>query len=265
MATLAIQTTRPAVEVLAPNQISLNEIDTALRRASLAYRRSTFEIGYYGAKMRLTQGWLALGYENEEAYRESMDVPRSTWYKAVRICMAFPDLTLADLQTFKINNLQMLLKVDKQLVAHYNWLDEARSLKPHKLAELVTERNRIIGSDKEPSSYYSVQMPFLAKRVVEQTVEAFQHKHDLLSPGQALEFLVVDRQDHRAFIADITRVRQLLRGIASGLQVKANRCASSIDQERQYLQMAQEILDEVYEKEIQASRAGGTRARGKAN
>lgn len=254
MATALVQTAEflPPPEVLAPEHPNLRRYDSELRSAARNYRQSVLKIGYYGARLRMTEGWRDLGFESEEDYRESLDVPRSTWYKYVRICQNYMQLSLPELEAYQITNLQLLLKVNPSIADNHPWMDEALALKPKKLAELVAERNRAVGDEREPLTSYRVTVPFLAKRAIEQQVEDFQKKHGLSSPGQALEFLIVDRAGEPGILTELSQIRKLLSGVAQSLQMKANRC--QLEQERSWIKLAWEMTDACYQKAIQAAR-----------
>ena len=223
--------------ILPPLSGKASSYDSKLRSAAQNYKRCLWEIAFYGYRLRAGNWYGELGFKNEEGYRESLDIPRSTYYKFVRLGEALQDLTIEEMQELSVGNAELLLQVDEKLMGSFPWVQEARTLSPGEFAEKITERNREIGSDKEPSQYYRLKVPFTAKAAIERTVSEFQAKHSLASPMQALEFIMADQIDRPNMLAicqgasltiknalvslreipDIEDVVNTLEGVASAL------------------------------------------------
>jgi hypothetical protein len=182
-----------------PGKASL--YDSKLRSAAHNYKRCLWDIAFYGHRIRAGNWYGELGFKNEEEYRSSLDIPRSTYYKFVRLGEALQDLTIEEMQSLSVGNAELLLQVDEKLMNSFPWVDEARTLTSGELAEKITERNREAGSDKEPSQYYRLKVPYTAKAAIEQTVADFQKKHSLASPMQALEFIMANQVDRPNLVA----------------------------------------------------------------
>ena len=257
----------PAPEVLAPESDSVVRMDQELRAAATAYRKSLARIAYFGFRLRLCEGWRAWGFpggtEGENLYRESLEIPRSSWFKAVRIGQALSQLTLEELEAIRPTNLELLIQVHPAIYHDYSWVKEARLLRPKKFAELVAERNREVGDDREPMASFSVRIPFLAKQSIETMVEDFRKKHQLSSPGQALEFLIAEKHDSPSLLSAADQARRLLNGVLETIQRNSRLNVEATE----WIRLAKETLDEACAQAVQASRQeaeGGEEAGGRA-
>jgi hypothetical protein len=244
----------PAGEVLAPESQPVAEYHGALLQAARNLRKSLYQIAYYGFRQRLSEGWVAFGFEpgprGEDAYRESLGIPRSTYYKFVRIGQSLHQLPLAELEKIPVTNAELLIQVDPSIIHDFSWVLEAKTMEPAKLAELVTSRNKAAGSDREPMVALNVRLPFLAKRAIEEMLEAYQHRHELSSKGQALELMVADRQHDQSLLAFVDQARKLLGGVIKSME----RRGGPESEEKVWVALAQEVLNEGYSQAIQAAR-----------
>lgn len=250
----------PIGEILSPEQTPVDEYHAELQTAARHYRYSLARIAYFGFRMRMSEGWTRFGLEpgprGEEAYRESLDVPRSTWYKAIRIGNALHQLSLEDLTRIPTTNAELLIQVDPAIWHERNWVSDAKTLKPKALGELVAERNKAVGS-REPLSTMVVKVPFLAKQAMEEMLESVQHKYELSSKGQALELMIADLHHDANLVSAADRALQLLRGVQESMK---RRQAPESDETR-WLSMAMEVLNEGYEKAVQSAREKSNRGK----
>jgi hypothetical protein len=235
-----------------PEDQPIEQFHRELVEAAHHLKFSLARIAFYGFRMRMNEGWTAFGFESgprgEEAYRESLDIPRSTYYKAIRIGQALHQLSLADLERIPPTNAELLIQVDPSLIHDHNWILEAKTLKPKAMADLVTTRNKAVGG-REPLSTIALKVPFLAKRAIEDMLETFQHKHELTSRGQALELMIADLQHDSNLLSSVHQARQLLAGVAQSM---AKRKAP--EEEQAWLAMAREVLDAGYTQAVQTAR-----------
>jgi hypothetical protein len=252
---LAVSITPPRFsgEVLPPAETPLLQYHAELQSAAKIYRSGIAKIAYFGFRMRLSEGWVVFGFEpgtrGEDAYRESLDIPRSTYYKAVRIGQALHQLSFADLERISTTNAELLMQVNPAIMHDHPWISEAKVLKPKAFAELVAERNKTVG-DKDPLATIALKVPFLAKQAIENMLESFQHRHELSSKGQALELMIADLQYDASLLSAVEQARKLLAGVAQSMK---NRRTADED-EQTWVMMAKELLDESYEKAVQAAR-----------
>jgi hypothetical protein len=247
-------------EVLSPEQHPILEYHAELQSAARNLRYSLAKVAFYGWKMRLTEGWTHFGYEpgprGEEDYRESLDIPRSTFYKHVRIGQALHQLSLEELTRIPTTNAELLIQVDPSIIHDHPWISEAKTLKPKALAELVAERNKAVNG-REPLSTMVVKVPFLAKRAMEEMLESVQHKYELSSKGQALELMIADLHQDANLVSAAGQALQLLRGVQESM---SRRQAPESDETR-WLAMAMEVLNEGYAKAVQAAREKSNRGK----
>jgi hypothetical protein len=239
---------------MAPETHPVQDYHVELMEAARHLRLNLARVAYYGFRMRLCDGWTAMGYESgprgEEAYRERLGIPRSTYYKYVRIGQALHQLPLADLERIPVTNAELLIQVNPAILQDYSWVDEAKTLAPAALAELVTTRNKTAGDEREPMASVMFRVPFLAKKAIEGMVDAFRHRNELSSRGQALELMIADRQYDTNLLTVIDQASRLLNGALKSMQ----RRKAPEDEERGWIQMAKELLDESYAKAVQAAR-----------
>lgn len=244
---------QPPPEILPPNLQPVEQFDQELRVAAKAYRMSSMRIAYWGFRMRLSDGWTAFGYEpgprGEEAYRDDLGVPRSSWYRLVRIGQALHQIPLADLERIPLANAQSMLDVEPEIMHDYAWTWEAKTLSADKFAELVSERNRAIGSKRDPLVYLGIKVPVLAKQAIEKMLDVFTNKHHLSSRGQSLELLVADRYDRANLLAAADKAIQLISAVAVSLEKRGIK-----GEEVAWLKMAAEVWNESCSEAIQATR-----------
>ena len=245
----------PLGEILDVEAMPVMEYHQELVQASKQLRTSLMCIAFYGFRIRLCEGWMAFGLESgprgEDAYREMLGVPRSTWFRYVRIGQFLHQLPLADLERIPVTNAELLMQVNPALMNDFEWVQEAKLLAPKALAELICSRNKAVGDEREPLSTLCLRIPFLAKRAIEEMLEAFQHKNELASKGQALELMVADLHNDSSLLASVDQARQLLAGVMASLTQKG----ATETEETAWVTMAREILDESYEKAVQTARS----------
>lgn len=252
----------PNPEVLAPESDSIALLDQELRTAATAYRKSLARLAYYGFRMRLAEGWTAFGFEpgsaGENAYREQvLEVPRSSYFRAVKIGQALHQLSLEELEAIRPTNLDLLMQVSPSLWHEFRWVNEARVMKPKRFAELVAERNQSAGDDREPMSTYSVKVPFLAKQALEAMVESFRKRHELDSAGRAVELMVADIHDRPNLVAAAHQAQQLLHGVLQSLRGPG---LTLTPEAKEWIRLAKELLDAASAQAVQTARsqsAGG--------
>lgn len=256
----------PFGEVLAPESTSVLEYHSQLQNAAHSLKSSMARIAYFGFRMRMAEGWTVLGFEDgprgEEAYRELLDIPRSTYYKAVRIGQALHQLSLADLERIPTSNAELLIQVDPSIIHEFSWVQEAKLLKPRDMAELVASRNKAVGG-REPLSTIVFKVAFLAKQAMEGMLESVQKKYDLSSKGQALEMMIADLHNDANLLSSVQKAQQLLGGVAQSIKMRNGFKGD----EETWLKMAMEVLDEGYAKALQAAREksnGGKKTGGRA-
>jgi len=245
----------PQPEFLAPQVIDVDEYDAELRMAAKALRVSSMRIAYYGWRMKLSDGWVRFGLEpgprGEEAYRESIGVPKSSWYRLIRVGQSLHQLPLADLERISVTNAEILLAVSPTILHDYSWVHEARTLSSTQLAALVTERNRTAGDTREPLTLFTASIPFLAKQAINEMLDTFKDKNLLSSRGQALELLIADRCDRPNLLAATEKAMRLLQGALGGLKAKKIEAPDEL----YWLQLAMEALNEARKETVQAARS----------
>lgn len=225
-----------------------------MRRAAKMIKTGLMFVAYYGFRMRMCDGWTALGFEpgarGEEDYRESLGISRASWYRYIRIGQALHQLSLEELNELPTTNAELLLHVEPELWHEYRWVHEAKTLSSRELAELVIHRNRLIGSQKEPTAIFSVRIPFLAKKAVESMLEGFRVRNDLSTAGQALELFIADHHDRKNVLGGLFKTRQLILGSLCLLKQKK----VELGEAGQWLDLAIEVLNESYEEALQGAR-----------
>lgn len=238
-------------EVLPPGIISPHECDQRLRSAAKTLKNSLMEIAYYGWRMRLGDHWAEFGCDSEDQYRESIDIPRSTWYKFLRIGQVLHEIPYRDLQQIPTTNAELLMQVSPELWQDYPWVQEAKRLKPSDFALQITQRNRSVGNDRQPMTYFRVKVPYTLKEFLETTIEVFRQRNGLSTIGQALEFLIADRHDRPNVMLLILEARGAL---TKAIHLLEDRHIIDINEEKFLLKKARNLIDEAREIAVSEAR-----------
>ena len=186
----------------------LHLYDTRLRAAAVNYGKCLRAIGYYGWRLQLADQWGVFQCEDEEAYRESLDIPRSSYYKWVRIGKVLHNLTLDQLEQISTSNLEILSQLDADQIPRY--IEQAVTMQPRELAAYVADCTRGDGKPFEPQDYVRFKVPVSSKNFLEEAVHDFQVKHNLASSGRALELMVADIHDRLNVMGALLQIRTLL-------------------------------------------------------
>jgi hypothetical protein len=207
---VSIQPLLPAADpqILPPQSTSsdLHLYDTELRKAARAYKKSLAAIAWYGWRLQLADRWGEFQCESEEAYRESLDIPRSTYYRWTRIGRILHNLSIEELQQIPTTNLELLTQLDADQIPAF--LSHAKAMDSDDLASTITEFNQQNGSAFEPQSYVRYKVPHSSKTFLEEAVTEFQNKHNLASPGRALELMVADIHDRLNVMGVLLQIRK---------------------------------------------------------
>ena len=241
MADTELQQYRAQPEILPPPSGDAGEALQRMKSAARGLRTNLMTIAYFGFRVRLGEWFRDYGFESEEEFREYLDIPRSTYYKAIRIGEALHELPYKDLVELSVGNAELLIQVQPTLWGDYPWVHEAQTLKADQFAELVAKRNRQSGIAIEPMTYVRWKVPFLAKQSMEQMVVAFQQKYGLASPAQALEFIIADKYDMPNLLANLEAVREQVKQAVDSIRWRRLRA----DNETAWLYEAMKRLDEM--------------------
>jgi len=248
-------------QVLSPSNSELYRWHRELTRAAQVYTHAVWTIAYYGFKMRLAGGWREFQCENEEEYRNKLNVPRSTWYLYIGIVQNLPHVDLEDLKKIPPTNAQMMGLIPPHIRHEFPWVEEAKSLPPADFAKKVTERSLAVGEHREPLTFTRFKVEYSAKEAIEECVKDFQKRHNIASPGRALEFLVAERftgDDNT--LAKIEQARTVFKAMEQELVNRAILDPVMVN----FLSDLGRLLNEVCEETTQAIRERGRRPNGRA-
>ena len=152
-----------------------------------------------------------MGVADEDSYRKILGLAQSTYYKLLGIGSALYMVKLADMERIPVGNAELLMKVDPALWHDFPWVHEAQTLSADEFACKIIQRNRQMGSDAEPTTYYRVKVPYSAKKFLDDTVEKFRQEHNLASTGEALELLIADVHDRPNVMVAIERANRYVK------------------------------------------------------
>jgi hypothetical protein len=246
----ALSVVNPTPVVLPPADVEVLSLIQQLRSTAKTYRNCLAEISYYGWRLRYALGgsvgnkgsmWASVGYESEDAFRESLGIPLSTWNERLRIGQVLCNLSLEDLKQVKPTNARLLTQVDPAIVADFPWVEEAKTLSAKEFAQNVAKRNKQAGSDVEPTDIFKVRLPITAKIFLEDTVEKFRVEHELASTGEALEMLIADVHDRPNAMTTMKTAHDLIGWALSRVEKKWPE-----SKEFQWLFRAKRILFDTY-------------------
>lgn len=221
-----------------------------LKPVAPTLREAHARVAYYGWRLKSALAWNELGYEDEDAMRMALEIPESTWYAYIKIGSQLRHLKLEELQAIRPRNLQLLTNVTIEQWPEHDWVSEAKKLEPNDLADLITTRNRENGVNKEPMTHYRVKVPFSSQKMIETTVKSFQERHELSSPGRALELLIADQWDRPSYLVSVVKVYHRLAKLKELLDAKG-----IIDEEvHELLKDIRMECSEVYEAALSKAR-----------
>lgn len=211
MSTLTISTqTLPAPEILSPRP-EVREMFDKLKTASKYLKTSLMMIAFWGSRLRACDGFQDLGFSDENECREALGIPQSSWYRFLRVGEALYSLSFDDLIQIPTGNAVLLAGVIPEMMQSYDWVSDAKRLRPQEFAELIVMRNQSAGSNKEPMTYVRFKVPFTAKDAIEEMVDAFADREGLRTRGHALEMLVADTYDRPNIGILMSRISHMLQ------------------------------------------------------
>ena len=116
-----------------------------------SFKRKPMALGIAIAKARAQNIWSVLGFESENAWREHLDIGRSTWFRSGRIaelCMkgGIPE---RELLKISVDNAEILLDLPARQLKVSKWWKLAQEKKASELAALV-EKALPEGKDGKP-------------------------------------------------------------------------------------------------------------------
>lgn len=234
--------------------------DREITRAAQSQQVAAWTIAYYGFKMKLAGAWGEFQCASEDEYREKKGVARSTWYLYIGIVQNLPDINLEDLQKIPLTNAQILAQVEPELRHQHPWIEEAQRLEPAQLAERFTERTKAAGGrPREPMTFVRFKVPFSAKPAIETMVQDFKERHELSSPGQAIEFIVADRYDRTNILAKLEQARKHIAELGAWLMDRNVRDETTV----KHLSEAERLLNEASQEAIESAREAGRNKNGR--
>jgi hypothetical protein len=159
---------------LPPSELSAH--DTAIRKASVSLKISRCQIAYHGWRLRKSNSWNALGFANEEAYRESAGIGPQTWDTCLLVGRLLEPLSLEQLIEIGVDKGKLLSQVSSDLWFDYPWLDDARAMSISELRDAVTMRNRTLDSGEASIALAEAEA---ANTITRGQIKYLQRKHGL--------------------------------------------------------------------------------------
>jgi hypothetical protein len=221
-----------APEVLSPQgSAELRSFDREVRQTAKVLKSATMRLAFFASRLRAVMAesggdWSVLGVQivvedengdfvlrtarTEDEYRRGLDIPRSTYFKAVGIGEALSQLALEDMEQIPVGNAMLLLQVDPSIISAYPWVREAKYLSEEEFARKIALRNRQHGIDREPTANFSIKVPITTKKFLEETVERFRVEHELGTTAEALELLIADIHDRPNAMATMKAAKTLI-------------------------------------------------------
>jgi len=220
----AIAIVLPAVgSAMAVDLCVLQEADRQLTEAVTSLQKSSMKVGWYGRIVKLSNGFEALGYADEKAYRAAKGVGRSTWYRMVRIAEDFRDLDRDQFLRMTAENAEHLARlpledrytggtmVKDQIV---RWIDLAATMNEEQFQKALLEAQAAAADVPVAEMPVTFKMRvFEGQRpVIIATIDAFQKEHSMKTPGEALEAICVEVQGRKSFASFMQDALPRLRG-----------------------------------------------------
>lgn len=241
-----------SIHAVAPSVLTpVQQLDQKIRSAIRAYNQSFAHLAYFGWRLKLANGFEELGFEDERAYMISLGVRKSWWYSAVAIGQLLQTMALEEIEKIQVGQLLLLLDVEPEIRSQYPWAQEAATDGFTELARKINDRNVLVpGSRRVPTATMTVRVPAMARDAILTGLNEFKERHDLRSPGQALEFLVADTFDRPNVTGALYEGLRLLEGVQKSLD-----SYPGLGEEKIWLSLARDRIEGAYKELLEGSDA----------
>jgi hypothetical protein len=187
-----ISVVRPSQEITHSGGETTQEIYSLLKKSVTRLRNAMVETAYFAYQLAARDEWSKLGFEDEEACRESLGLAESTWATYLLLGERLSSLTLDQMRELSVGCCRLITTISAKIWDEYAWVEEARVLSTREFSALVGQRNRdwkIAGrvGVAEPRAALTVQVPISQQQGLEQRIESLRRVRRLRSSSEALD------------------------------------------------------------------------------
>jgi hypothetical protein len=211
-----IKPATPQVNAQADPGSDLAQLDAALRQSVTTYRNSLVEVAYYGRRIAKRNGWIELGYRDEEAYQESLGLTRRTWKKYLLLGMRLEYLTLQQMKGLTIQSASKLTEVHPQIWDEFSWVEEATVLPTRDFSMLVEQRNSELGHQViiDPKSRLTIEITRSQLAQTERRIATLRKQHRLPSAAATLTYALDAAERERALASKVSGLEAAVAELA---------------------------------------------------
>jgi hypothetical protein len=188
---------------------ALNDLDNRLKEADLniseswvSLNKRSMLIGWEGYFIKSHNGWARLGYADEQHYRSTKGIARSTWYKMVNLAEQLSFLNKEEFLAMSIENAEQLAaapreaREDPALIAAASTLS-ARDFESELVANTAERENKPVNE-----VYVTIKWRIKQgqREVIERGLKDWQHEHGIDDPGYALELMIAEFHDRPSLV-----------------------------------------------------------------
>jgi hypothetical protein len=168
------------------------EIYAQFKGAVERHRFSIVEMAFYGRRLKAAEDWEALGFRDEEHFRNHHGLSEQRWRDCLTLGERLGQLTLEQARELTVEAARYLTKIHPRIWEEYSWLDEARLLPPREFGMLVEQRNHESAPTRlaEPRANVMVQVPVSQRNAIERRLGSIRKYHSLPSAGAALDYSI---------------------------------------------------------------------------
>lgn len=197
-----------AKQIEAKTKARAEEVKGQLLECSSDLGRRNWKIGLLAAETHENRLFEVLGYESEQAFRISVKIGRSTYFRCRRLAMEIGKpllqkelVTRARLDRLTLENAEQLLRLDVRRRFSPSWVEKAMTMTEEQFEEEV-DRVMLNGDEEEvatisdPLALLKIRCTEGQKEVIESTFRDFARAFDppieLDNYGMILEALCAD-------------------------------------------------------------------------
>jgi len=180
-----------------------------------SFRCKPMALGIAIAQARKHNVWSILNFESENAWRENLDIGRSTWFRSGGIAEKLMKAGVPEKELLKwsLDNGEIMLDLSAKQLKQTGWWKLAREKKACELAELV-EKALPAGKDGDKSEpeverrvSLNVHLYDSQRTVILEGVKEFNREHGIALDdiGRGLELIVAEVKGNRRSVVDAIR------------------------------------------------------------
>lgn len=180
-----------------------------------SFKRKPMALGIVIAKARKQNLWSVLNYESENAWREHLDIGRSTWFRSGGIAEKLMAAGVPEKELLKmtIDNAEILLNLPGRQLKNPKWWRLAQEKKACELAELVEKALPAGAEEKADAATVERRVKLelhlydTQRTAILEAVKEFNREHGipLDDVGRGLELMVAEVRGNRQSVVRAIR------------------------------------------------------------